>query len=185
MGHSTWSLRQRRAPCRSRRYAEQRWHRAACSRCPTAVTPSSFRFSCVRLGRTVSSISFSRNAASYFPRPRLRSQTTMSMTAPQLGVAAHHRLSDPACPAQHPKQPSLLRELIHAVKATRSPLNLARCRRSLGAPLTPLQPAPRVGLLCQRERPTDQDAARTKPRKSDTLVRIVFRKATAPFSSAP
>ena len=36
----------------------------------------------VRLGRTVSSISFSRNAASYFPRPRLRSQTTMSMTGP-------------------------------------------------------------------------------------------------------
>src|SRR5262245_8840779 len=57
-------------------------------RCPTAVTPSSFRVSCVRLGRTVSSISFSRNAASYFPRPRLRSQTTMSMTgAPQSWVA--------------------------------------------------------------------------------------------------
>jgi hypothetical protein len=37
-------------------------------RCPTAVTPSSFRVSCVRLGRTVSSMSFSRNAASYFPR---------------------------------------------------------------------------------------------------------------------
>ena len=35
-----------------------------------------------QIGRTVSSISFSRNAASYFPRPRLRSQTTMSMTAP-------------------------------------------------------------------------------------------------------
>ena len=33
----------------------------------------------VRLGRTVSSISFSRKAASYFPRPKLRSQTTMSM----------------------------------------------------------------------------------------------------------
>ena len=52
------------------------------TRCPSDATPSSFRFSCVRLGRTVSSISFSRNAASYFPRPRLRSQTTMSMTAP-------------------------------------------------------------------------------------------------------
>ena len=35
-------------------------------RCPSAVTPSSFRSSAVRLGRTVSSISFSRNAASYF-----------------------------------------------------------------------------------------------------------------------
>ena len=41
-----------------------------------------------QVGRTVSSISFSRNAASYFPRPRLRSQTTMSMTARlQSGVA--------------------------------------------------------------------------------------------------
>ena len=56
-------------------------------RCPTGPTPSSFRSSGVRLGRTVSLISFSRNAASYFPRPRLRSQTTMSMTAPTIGVA--------------------------------------------------------------------------------------------------
>ena len=55
------------------------------TRCPSAVTPSSFRCSSVRLGRTVSSISFSRNAASYFPRPRLRSQTTMSMTGPTIG----------------------------------------------------------------------------------------------------
>ncbi len=53
------------------------------SRCPTAATPSSFSVSCVRLGRTVSSISFSRNAASYFPRPRLRSQTTTSMMKAQ------------------------------------------------------------------------------------------------------
>ena len=60
------------------------------SRCPTAVTPSSFRVSCVRLGRTVSSISFSRNAASYFPRPRLRSQTTTSMRAPTISGGTHH-----------------------------------------------------------------------------------------------
>jgi hypothetical protein len=40
-------------------------------RCPSAATPSSFRSSAVRPGRTVSSISFSRKAASYFPRPRL------------------------------------------------------------------------------------------------------------------
>ena len=59
------------------------------SRCPTAVTPSSLSVSCVRLGRTVSSISFSRNAASYFPRPRLRSQTTMSMTGPHNQGVAH------------------------------------------------------------------------------------------------
>ena len=39
-------------------------------------------------GRTVSSISFSRNAASYFPRPRLRSQTTTSIGRPQ-GLPHH------------------------------------------------------------------------------------------------
>ena len=50
-------------------------------RCPTAVTPSSFSVSCVRLGRTVSSISFSRKAASYLSRPRLRSQSPISMVA--------------------------------------------------------------------------------------------------------
>ena len=70
------------------------------SRCPTAATPSSFRFSCVRLGRTVSSMSFSRKAASYFPRPRLRSQTTMSMTAPTIGGGAHHLLVHKRCPGQ-------------------------------------------------------------------------------------
>jgi hypothetical protein len=35
----------------------------------------------------VSSISFSRNAASYFPRPRLRSQTTTSIRSPPRVVA--------------------------------------------------------------------------------------------------
>ena len=59
------------------------------------ATPSSFRSSCVRLGRTVSFISFSRNAASYFPRPRLRSQTTTSMMAPELRLGAYHRWSGP------------------------------------------------------------------------------------------
>ena len=54
----------------------------ACTKLNDA-TPSSFRFSCVRLGRTASSMSFSRKIASYFPRPRLRGQTTMSMTARQ------------------------------------------------------------------------------------------------------
>jgi hypothetical protein len=34
---------------------------------PSHAMPSSFRFSCVRLGATVSSMSFSRNAASYLP----------------------------------------------------------------------------------------------------------------------
>ena len=80
-------LRQRKAPYCSRRYAEPRWHPAASAGAQLTVTPSSFRVSCVKLGRTVSSISFSRNAASYFPRPRLRSHTTMSMTAPTIRVA--------------------------------------------------------------------------------------------------
>src|SRR6516164_5565169 len=53
-------------------------------RWPTTETPRSFRSSAVRFGRTVSSISLSRKAASYRPRPRLRSQTTMSMTATQI-----------------------------------------------------------------------------------------------------
>src|SRR4029077_10794390 len=44
----------------------------------------------VRLGRTFSLISFSRNAVSYRPRPRLRSQTTTSMMASLLRVAAHN-----------------------------------------------------------------------------------------------
>ena len=61
-------------------------------RCPTAVTPSSFRVSCVRLGRTVSSISFSRNPGSYFSRPRLRSQSPISISwAPSLPSGRHHR----------------------------------------------------------------------------------------------
>jgi hypothetical protein len=41
--------------------------------------------------------SFSGNAASYFPRPRLRSQTRMSMTAPTMG-SAHHRAVRGECP---------------------------------------------------------------------------------------
>ena len=52
-------------------------------RCCSDVTPRSFRSSAVRFGRTVSSISFSRNAASYLPRPRLRSQTTTSIDEAQ------------------------------------------------------------------------------------------------------
>ena len=41
---------------------------------------SSFESSAVKFGRTLSSTSFWRNAASYFATPRLRSQTTTSMT---------------------------------------------------------------------------------------------------------
>ena len=56
-------------------------------RCPTIPTPRSFRSSAVKFGRTVSSIAFSRNAASYCPRPRLRSQSPRSMVAPHLPSA--------------------------------------------------------------------------------------------------
>jgi hypothetical protein len=51
-------------------------------RCPTNPTPSSFKSSAVKLGRTVSSILFSRNDASYYSRPSLRSQPPRSMMAP-------------------------------------------------------------------------------------------------------
>jgi hypothetical protein len=57
-----------------------------------------FQVLAVRLGRTRSVISFSRKTASYFPRPRLRSQTAMSMMAPKLRVAAHHRAVWGECP---------------------------------------------------------------------------------------
>ena len=76
-------------------------------------------------------------------------------------------------------------EFFGSAGATHFPLNLAFSCHWAAALLTPLQPAPRVGLWCRRERPTDQDATRTKPCKSDTLIRTVFRKATAPFSFAP
>ena len=51
-------------------------------RCPRAATPSSFKSSAVKFGRTASSISFSRKTFSYCPRPRLRSQTTTSIMTP-------------------------------------------------------------------------------------------------------
>jgi hypothetical protein len=66
-------------------------------RCPRAVTPSSFRSSAVRPERTVSSNSFSRNVASYFPRPRLRSQTTTSMVAALAPAGAHHLVGQSMC----------------------------------------------------------------------------------------
>ena len=53
-------------------------------RCPTMVTPKSFKSSAVRRGRTFSFIAFSRKAASYCSRPRLRSHTATSTTAPSL-----------------------------------------------------------------------------------------------------
>ena len=66
------------------------------SRCPIAVTPSSFRVSCVRLGRTVSSISFSRKAASCFSRPTPQPDHDVH-TAPIIGGAAYHRAVRGGC----------------------------------------------------------------------------------------
>ena len=66
---------------------------------PDGCDAKLLQVSAVRLGRTVSSISFSRNAASYFPRPRLRSQTTTSMSrAHNQWLWAHHGLPRGVCP---------------------------------------------------------------------------------------
>ena len=89
-------------------------------RWPTVETPRSFRSSAVRLGRTVSSISLSRNAASYFLRPRLRSQTTTSIGAPLSRVAAHH---DPCLGWMHPDiqlHASFIVSLHHGLEEERS-----------------------------------------------------------------
>ena len=43
-------------------------------------------------------MSFSRNTASYSPRPRLRSQTTTSMMAPTIGGGVHHLPGQRGCP---------------------------------------------------------------------------------------
>ena len=67
----------------------------AMRRCPTMTTPRSFKSSAVKLGRTLSSIAFSRNDASYCSRPRLRSQTPRSMMVPQAG--RHDLPSGRAC----------------------------------------------------------------------------------------
>ena len=50
-------------------------------RCPIKTTPSCVRSSTVSFGRTLASISFSRKAASYWPNPRLRSQSPTSIVA--------------------------------------------------------------------------------------------------------
>jgi hypothetical protein len=71
-------------PSNSHRRAARRWASSSLRRCPTILTPRSFKSSAVKLGRTASSISFSRNAASYCPRPRLRSQSPRSMVALEL-----------------------------------------------------------------------------------------------------
>jgi hypothetical protein len=154
------------------------------TRCPIEATPSSFRVSCVRPGRTVSSMSFSRNAASYFPRPRLRNQTITSMTAPLLRVAGHHRLSDPACPAQHPKQPSLLRELIHVVVYT-LPVELGSLSPLLGRAVNAAAARATSRALVSERATNRSGCCAHKASYIWYASYTVFRKATAPFSSAP
>src|SRR6266851_4161388 len=66
-------------------------------RCPTNPTPRSFKSSAVNLGRTVSSILFSRNEASYCSRPSLRSQPPTSMVAPLARLPTHDPPGETAC----------------------------------------------------------------------------------------
>ena len=84
-------------------------------RCPRAAIPSSFRSSAVRLGRDLSSILLSRNAASYSSIPRLRSQSPRSMTAPPRSTSSpHHRPGKTRCPGG---APSVLRMCCSTVLA--------------------------------------------------------------------
>ena len=53
-------------------------------RCPTLAIPSSFKSSPVRRGRISPSTELSRNAASYSPRPKSRSQAPTSMREPSV-----------------------------------------------------------------------------------------------------
>src|SRR5271166_2356386 len=79
------------------------------------TTPRSFRSSAVSFGRTLPSIAFSRKAASYWPRPRLRSQSPTSMVAARK-VPGHDRPDRTWCPGRtrrhlalgHPPANSLL-----------------------------------------------------------------------------
>jgi hypothetical protein len=66
-------------------------------RSPTNPTPRSFKSSAVSLGRTVSSILFSRNAASYCSRPSLRSQPPRSMAAPLVRRPLHDPPEETVC----------------------------------------------------------------------------------------
>jgi hypothetical protein len=77
---------------------------------------------------------------------------------------------------------SRLSEFIGTAGAKRFQLNLAFSRHWLAALLTPPRRASRIRLWYQRERPKNLDGSRTKPRKSDTLVHTVFRKAAGILS---
>ena len=60
-------------------------------RCPTAATPISFRSSAVSSGSTSASTPLSRNAASYWPRPRPRSHAATSVTGRSSAAPASSR----------------------------------------------------------------------------------------------
>ena len=52
--------------------------------------------------------------ASYFPRPRLRSQTTMSMTVPTIGGGVHHGPAPRGCLAGAQNRPAHAAALLAA-----------------------------------------------------------------------
>src|SRR5450631_1535788 len=66
-------------------------------RCPTDPIPSSLRSSAVKLGRTVLSTLFSRNAASYCSRPSVRSQPPTSMVASTVRLKFYDPSGEAAC----------------------------------------------------------------------------------------
>ena len=73
-------------------------------RCPTAATPISFRSSAVRSGSTEVSTRLSRNAASYWPRPRPCSQAPTSVTGRPSAARAPSRSRRSA--ARSPPRPA-------------------------------------------------------------------------------
>ena len=66
---------------------------------PMTVTPMSLRSSAVSLGRTAASISLSRNACSYCPKPSPRSQAPTSTSTPRRPTRRHCR-----CPGLRHRQ---------------------------------------------------------------------------------
>ena len=68
----------------------------------------SFTSFAVVFGRTVSSTPFSRKAASYCSRPRLRSQLAASRTAPKLSFEVHHRPGERPCPGHRAEASSVV-----------------------------------------------------------------------------
>jgi hypothetical protein len=64
-------------------------------RCPNETTPSSYRSSAVKFGRTVSSISFSRKTASHLARPSDRCSPVRSFRTTERSIRTGVRLKEP------------------------------------------------------------------------------------------